>query len=83
MENRNGLLFRPLKSCSRPQLNARVRHTVLPMSLQLCKTLAAAGLAFNDDAQVAAIQCKPGIGYGEEPCTCDETLAAHRTSLGW
>ncbi|TCM14011.1 HEPN domain-containing protein [Novosphingobium sp. PhB165] len=47
----------------------------------LCKTLADTGLAFNADAQVAAIQCKPGIRYGEEPCICDEALAAHRASL--
>lgn len=47
----------------------------------LCKTLADTGLSFNADAQVAAIQCKPGIRYGEEPCACDEALAAHRASL--
>jgi HEPN domain-containing protein len=47
----------------------------------LCKTLADTGLDFNADAQVAAIQCKPGIRYGEEPCTRDEALAAHRASL--
>lgn len=47
----------------------------------LCNTLADTGLDFNADAQVAAIQCKPGIRYGEEPCTRDEALAAHRASL--
>lgn len=47
----------------------------------LCKTLADTGLKFNAIAQVAAIQCKPGIRYGEEPCTRDEALAAHRASL--
>lgn len=47
----------------------------------LCKTLADTGLDFDADNQVAAIQCKPGIRYGEEPCTRDEALAAHRASL--
>lgn len=47
----------------------------------LCNTLADTGVDFNADAQVAAIQCKPGIRYGEEPCTRDEALAAHRASL--
>lgn len=47
----------------------------------LCKILADTGLNFNADAQVAAIQCKPGIRYGEETCSRDEALAAHRASL--
>lgn len=47
----------------------------------LCKTLTDTGLTFSADAQVAAIQCRPGIRYGEEPCTRDEALAAHRSSL--
>lgn len=48
---------------------------------KLCKTLADHGLVFDASAQVAAIQCKPGIRYGEEPCSQDEALAAHRASL--
>lgn len=47
----------------------------------LSKTLADTGLNFNADAQVAAIQCKPDIRYGQVPCTRDEALAAHRASL--
>ncbi|WP_061499438.1 HEPN domain-containing protein [Acetobacter malorum] len=47
----------------------------------LCKTLADTGLHFDADNQVAAIQCKPGIRYGEESCTRNEALAAHRASL--
>jgi hypothetical protein len=47
----------------------------------LCETLADTGLVFDADNQVAAIQCKPGIRYGEEPCTRDEALVAHHASL--
>lgn len=47
----------------------------------LCQILADTGLNLNADAQVAAIQCKAGIRYGEETCTRDEALAAHRASL--
>lgn len=47
----------------------------------LCTTLADTGLTFDADGQVAAIQCTPGIRYGEEPCTRNEALAAHRASL--
>lgn len=48
---------------------------------ELCQTLSDAGLTFDASAQVAAIQCKAGIRYGEEPCTRDEALAAHHGSL--
>ena len=48
---------------------------------ELCQTLAAAGLTFDASAQVTAIQCKPGIRYGEEPCTRDDALVAHHASL--
>lgn len=48
---------------------------------ELCETLTGTGLAFDATAQVAAIQCKPGIRYGEEHCSRDEALAAHRASL--
>lgn len=47
----------------------------------LCNTLAEAGLTFDASAQIAAIQCKPGIRYGEELCTREEALAAHQSSL--
>lgn len=47
----------------------------------LCKTLADTGLHFDADNQIAAIQCKPAIRYGEETCTRNEALAAHRASL--
>lgn len=47
----------------------------------LYQTLTGTGLNFNVDAQVTAVQCKPGIRYGEEPCTCGDALAAHRASL--
>ncbi|OBQ92502.1 hypothetical protein [Mesorhizobium sp. AA23] len=47
----------------------------------LCQTLADAGLTFDASAQVAAIQCKPGIRYGEESCSRDEALIAHQASL--
>ena len=49
--------------------------------VSLCKTLADTGLHFDTDAQVTAVQCRPGIRYGEEPCTRNEALAAHRASL--
>jgi len=48
---------------------------------ELCETLTETGLAFDATAQVAVIQCKPGIRYGEEPCSRDEALAAHQASL--
>lgn len=48
---------------------------------ELCTTLTATGLSFDVRAQIAAIQCKPGIRYGEEPCSRDEALAAHQASL--
>lgn len=48
---------------------------------QLCDDLRACGLRFDAAAQVAAIQCKPGIRYGDEPCTRDEALRAHHASL--
>jgi hypothetical protein len=48
---------------------------------ELCQTLTNSGLTFDASAQVAAIQCKPGIRYGDEPCTRDEAVAAHHASL--
>ncbi|APO75209.1 hypothetical protein AM571_CH02400 [Rhizobium etli 8C-3] len=48
---------------------------------ELCQTLLNSGLAFDACAQVAAIQCKPGIRYGDEPCSRDEALRAHQASL--
>lgn len=43
--------------------------------------LAAAGVTVNAQPYVAAIQCTPGIRYGEETCSRDEALAAHRATL--
>lgn len=48
---------------------------------QLCDDLRASGLAFAASAEVASIQCKAGIRYGEEACTREEALAAHQASL--
>lgn len=48
---------------------------------ELCSGLAAIGLEFDAVAQVAAIQCRPGIRYGEQLCSRDEALAAHHSSL--
>lgn len=47
----------------------------------LCQTLADTGLKFDASTQVAAIQCTPSIRYGDESCTRDEALLAHRASL--
>lgn len=47
----------------------------------LANQLADLGIHFEGAATIAAIQCKPGIRYGEEPCSRDEAVAAHRASL--
>jgi hypothetical protein len=47
----------------------------------LCQTLLDDGLIFDARTQIAAIQCKPGIRYGEEPCNREEALFAHHASL--
>lgn len=47
----------------------------------LCKALSDSGLVFNASPQIAAIQCKPAIRYGEEQCSRDEALMAHQASL--
>lgn len=47
----------------------------------LCQILTDIGLAFDARAQVAAIQCRASIRYGDEPCDRDEALAAHQASL--
>jgi hypothetical protein len=39
------------------------------------------GIQFNSKPLTDVIQCKPGIRYGDETCTRDEALAAHRASL--
>jgi hypothetical protein len=43
--------------------------------------LATLGICIDPQPFVDAIQCKPGIRYGEEPCTLEEALDAHRRSL--
>jgi HEPN domain-containing protein len=48
---------------------------------ELCQTLADTGLSFDASAEVAAIQCGPGIRYGEEPCSRNEAVIAHHSSL--
>lgn len=48
---------------------------------ELCKQLASTGLQFNADAQLAALQCWPGIRYGEETSTQKQALLAHQSSL--
>jgi HEPN domain-containing protein len=39
------------------------------------------GIRVDPKPYVDAIQCKPGIRYGEEACTLEEALDAHRRSL--
>ena len=39
------------------------------------------GVSLNAPDLLTAIQCTPGIRYGEEPCTQDDALAAHAASL--
>ena len=48
---------------------------------ELCHTLSDTGLVFDARLQVSAIQCKPGIRYGEEPCSRDEALLAHHAAM--
>lgn len=48
---------------------------------KLRAVLADAGIEIDADEQIAAIQCSPGIRYGEEACSADEALAAHHASL--
>ena len=47
----------------------------------LCRALSDTGLVFDAAAQIAKIQCAPGIRYGDLPCSRDEALAAHHASL--
>ncbi|MEG3153515.1 HEPN domain-containing protein [Sphingomonas sp. RB1R13] len=46
----------------------------------LANALTSTGLVFNASAQIAAIQCSPGIRYGDEPCSRDEALAAQKAA---
>ncbi len=48
---------------------------------QLNNTAKAAGIDIGDSAIFDLIQCKPGIRYGEEPCSRNEALLAHHASL--
>jgi HEPN domain-containing protein len=48
---------------------------------KLFAQLAAVGTRVDPKPYADAIQCKPGIRYGEEACTLDEALDAHRRSL--
>lgn len=47
----------------------------------LCKHLEDLGVTFDHAQLIADIQCSPDIRYGNEPCTRDQALAAHRASL--
>ena len=40
-----------------------------------------AGITIDADEQITAIQCRPGIRYGEEPCSREEALWAHHATL--
>lgn len=48
---------------------------------KLRAVLAGAGIAIDADKQIAAIQCSPGIRYGQETCSREDALAAHHASL--
>lgn len=48
---------------------------------KLFAQLGAVGIRVPSKRFVDAIQCKPGIRYGEELCTLEEALDAHRGSL--
>lgn len=48
---------------------------------KLARELGPLGINLDAPELLAAIQCTPGIRYGEEPCTQDEALAAHGASL--
>jgi hypothetical protein len=48
---------------------------------ELASQLANLGIRIDGNAAIAAIQCRPGIRYGEEPCSRDEAIAAHRAFL--
>ncbi len=48
---------------------------------RLVRSLEPLGIDLDAPELLSAIQCTPGIRYGEEPCTQDEALAAHIASL--
>lgn len=48
---------------------------------ELSKQLSSTGLEFDAEAQLAALQCWPGIRYGEETSTLEQALIAHQSSL--
>lgn len=48
---------------------------------KLASSLAALGVAIDIQHLLDAIQCTPGIRYGEETCTQAEALEAHQASL--
>ncbi|MDG5748549.1 HEPN domain-containing protein [Qipengyuania sp. XHP0207] len=48
---------------------------------KLCRALTDTGIQFDAARQIAAIQCTPGIRYGDEACSREEALAAHHASL--
>lgn len=47
----------------------------------LAAELKKAGVNLDADPLLDAIQCKPGIRYGEEPCGREDALRAHHASL--
>ena len=57
--------------------NYTLTHNLKALNQQL-KGL---GVDIHADAELDAIQCTPGIRYGEEPCTREEALDAHQASL--
>lgn len=48
---------------------------------QLAADLALLGVKMERSDLLSAIQCRPGIRYGQEPCVSEEALAAHSASL--
>jgi HEPN domain-containing protein len=48
---------------------------------KLAQVLEAIGVALKARELISAIQCTPGIRYGEERCSQNDALAAHRASL--
>jgi hypothetical protein len=47
----------------------------------LCEQLDTLGITFDWKPLTSAIQCKPGIRYGEETCSREDALSAHHASL--
>jgi len=48
---------------------------------ELCETLELLGVNFSWRSRIRLIQCTAGIRYGEESCSSESALAAHKASL--